>query len=99
MGLQLEPPKQHRLANPQRLWRNPDLAHKWFSEATSEGTDGALVWHLRFEARDATHGTPLSYSFVVHGNGTILELRKGAAVLAPVKQFYRPTVGPGPSFA
>ena len=50
VGLRLAPPSpssSRRLANPQRLWRNPDLAHSYFSSAVSEGTGPELVWRLQ----------------------------------------------------
>ena len=36
---------------------------------------------------------------MVHGNGTILELKSGGRLLTPIKHFFRPTIGPVKSSA
>jgi hypothetical protein len=65
------------------------------------GVGAALVFKLQFESQDATTKLLLNFSFVVHGNGTILKVQNSTSgvVLQPIMQFYRPTVGPGPSTA
>jgi hypothetical protein len=103
VGLELQPAaaSSRRLANPQRMWRNPDLAHRYFSSVVTGGVGAALVFKLQFESQDATTKLLLNFSFVVHGNGTILKVQNSTSgvVLQPIMQFYRPTVGPGPSTA
>lgn len=84
------PPKPPMLANPQRLWRNPDTAGLYFRSASSEGEGPQLVWLLDFYHADETTGALLQVAFRVHGSGTILEMRRGGVELQPIMQFHRP---------
>ena len=53
-----------------------------------------FILGLQLDWKDATTKLALSYAFVVHGNGTILQVKSGARLLTPIKQFFRPTIGP-----
>jgi hypothetical protein len=79
-----------KLANPQRLWRNPDTASRYFRSAASEGEAANLIWRLEFDYADETTGGQLQLLFTVHGNGTILKLTQGGKDLRPIMQFHRP---------
>jgi hypothetical protein len=80
------------LGNPQRLWRNPDTAARYFRVGNVTGRGAALVWLLEFDHADATSAERRRFVFEVAANGTILSLKNESHRLQ-VLQFHRPLAG------
>jgi len=75
-------------------WRDPAVAATFFSAVSSTGAGRGLVWQLHMRAGVVSNSTgqPLSYSFEVAANGTILRMLNASnagASVTPLRQFRR----------